>query len=99
MRLARTAIESVTVGIQSDPPQATPPDVSVGLGTASPGRDAQWVTTAWTESGVGTEAVLQIAGVEAPETSALRMAGFGHNYLYVRFGTVIRKAPVAVEVR
>lgn len=97
MDLARTSIESVTLEIAATPPQVTPPDVSVGVGTSSPGPDAQWVTATWSEP--GTEAALQIAGVDAPETPALRMAGLGHNYLYVRFGTVVRKAAGVVEVR
>jgi len=97
MQLARTSIESVTLSISAETEVVDPPEVSVGAGTASPGANAQWVAASWSEP--GTEATLQIAGVDAPESPALRMVTLGHNYLYVRFGTVIRKAVGVVEVR
>jgi len=97
MELARTAIESVTVTIDTTASPINPPSVAIGVGTASPGPDAQWVQAAWSEP--GTEATFQLAGIDAPETAALRTKALGHNYVYVRFGTVIRKAEGVVEVR
>ena len=97
MELPRTSIETVRVMIEATVPPATPPEISVGLGTASPGPGADWVSSEWASPGV--EVTLQIAGVDAPDSPALRMAGLGHNYLYARFGTIIRKVQGVVEVR